>query len=104
MPLPLRFGKRKRRSASHRTMSICSAVSATTIPPLALTANPQEVDAIYEISLERVFQARSYRLTYRQKDRGHYSFHEQEVRIAGPTVSIMIGLYEALAAFIERDA
>lgn len=73
-------------------------------PPLALSANPAEVDAIYEISLERVFRAASYRLAYLQKDRGHYSFYEKNVRIAGPTVSLMIGLYEALAAFVARDA
>ena len=72
-------------------------------PPLALSANPAEVDAIYEISLPRVFRAGSYRLTYRQKDRGHYSFHENGIRIAGPTVSIMIGLYEALAAFVAGN-
>lgn len=65
-------------------------------PPVSLAANPAEVDVIYEVSLARVFQADSYTLTRHRADRGHIAFHEGEVRIAGPTVSLMIGLYESL--------
>lgn len=65
-------------------------------PPLSLVANPAEVDAIYEISLARVFRADSYAISYRSPDRGHISFQQGQVRIAGPTVSLMIGLYESL--------
>ena len=67
-------------------------------PPLNLAANPSEVDAIYEISFARVLQSGSYKLTLRGS-RGHFSYHEGDVRIAGPTVSLMIGLYESLLRY-----
>lgn len=67
--------------------------------PLRLAANPAEVEAIVEISLARVLRSASYTLTFMGNDRGHYSYHEGDVRIAGPTVSLMIGLYEALLGY-----
>lgn len=62
----------------------------------SLVPNPAEVDEIYEISLARVLNAGNYRLTWRNRERGHISWHQGDIRIAGPTVSIMIGLYESL--------
>ena len=58
--------------------------------------NPDEVDEIHEIPLHKVFEAGSYSLTWRPDGRGHYAFHHEQVRIAGPTVSLMINLYEYL--------
>ena len=72
-------------------------------PTVTLSANPGEVDAIYQISLARTFQAQNYSLTYHGRGRGHFSFHEGEVRIAGPTVSLMIGLYESLLGFLGHS-
>lgn len=62
-----------------------------------LVPNPAEVDEIYEISFARMLNPENYRLTWRNRERGHISWHEGDIRIAGPTVSIMIGLYESLA-------
>lgn len=67
--------------------------------PLEIAANPDEVDEIMSISMARMFQAENYRVTWRSETRGHISFHEGDIRIAGPTVSLMIGLYESLLQF-----
>jgi 8-oxo-dGTP pyrophosphatase MutT (NUDIX family) len=72
-------------------------------PPPDVAPNPAEVEEIYEISLARAFDSASYRFTRRNPDRGHWSFHEGDVRISGPTVSLMIGLYESLLAFAGVD-
>ena len=64
-----------------------------------LIANPDEVAAIEKVSLDRAFNSQNYHLTWHHKERAHYSFTEGDVRVAGPTVSIMIGLLEALADF-----
>jgi 8-oxo-dGTP pyrophosphatase MutT (NUDIX family) len=68
-------------------------------PPATLEANPEEVEEIYEISLRRMLSSNSYVLRWRNEERGHISFHEDDVRVAGPTVSMMIGFYEALLSF-----
>ena len=68
-------------------------------PPYRVLANPQEVAAIYEVSLARALDSANYALTWHRPARGHYSFTEGDVRIAGPTVSLMIGFYEALLGF-----
>jgi 8-oxo-dGTP pyrophosphatase MutT (NUDIX family) len=65
-------------------------------PPFSVEANPDEVSQIHEISLARVLNAANYALTWHRPDRAHFSFTEGEVRIAGPTVSLLIGFYEAL--------
>ena len=68
-------------------------------PPYQVLANPQEVAEIYEVSLARALYSANYALTWHRPERAHYSFTEGEVRIAGPTVSLMIGFYEALLGF-----
>ncbi|MEX0940975.1 MAG: CoA pyrophosphatase [Pseudomonadales bacterium] len=67
--------------------------------PVRLTPSPDEVAQIHEISLARVLDARSYHLTIRGEDRGHFAFYEGNVRIGGPTASILIGFYEELLSF-----
>jgi len=88
-------------------------------PPAAVRANPDEVSDIYEIRLSDVLNSESYKLTWHSQTRGHYAFenlahickppgievHQSSirfdtgVRIAGPTVSLLIGLYEALLSY-----
>ena len=68
-------------------------------PGYSVVANPDEVDEIYEISLRKVLCSENYALTWHTSDRGHLSFHEGDIRIAGPTVSLLIGLYEELLRF-----
>ncbi len=58
--------------------------------------NPEEVEQIYQISLRRILDATSYQLNWHTPKRGHYAYHEGDVRVAGPTVSLLIGLYETL--------
>lgn len=65
-------------------------------PAAQLTPNPAEVDEIIEVEFARTFRASSYRISWRAADRGHIAYEEAGVRVAGPTVSLMIGLYEAL--------
>jgi 8-oxo-dGTP pyrophosphatase MutT (NUDIX family) len=68
-------------------------------PGFSVLANPDEVEEIYEVSLRKVLCADSYSLTWHSSSRGHFSFQEGDVRIAGPTVSLLIGLYEELLRF-----
>ncbi len=67
--------------------------------PTRVEANPAEVESIHEISLARMFDSSNYALTRHGVNRAHFSFSENGIRIAGPTVSIMIGLFESLASF-----
>jgi 8-oxo-dGTP pyrophosphatase MutT (NUDIX family) len=78
-----------------------SPVGAMAQQPLSierdLQAEPDEVAAIYALAANRVFTSDAYRLQH-FGSHGHYAFHDEpssdNIRIAGPTVSIMIGLYE----------
>jgi 8-oxo-dGTP pyrophosphatase MutT (NUDIX family) len=67
--------------------------------PADVRANPDEVASVHEISLAKVLDSENYKLTWHGSDRAHYSFTEEDIRIAGPTVSIMIGFMEELAVF-----
>jgi 8-oxo-dGTP pyrophosphatase MutT (NUDIX family) len=62
-----------------------------------LQPEPDEVAAIYALAASRVFTSDAYRLQH-FGSHGHYAFHGEpggdNIRIAGPTVSIMMGLYE----------
>jgi 8-oxo-dGTP pyrophosphatase MutT (NUDIX family) len=64
--------------------------------PLALTPHPDEVEEIIEIPFHKVLRSDSYQLTGAWKDRAHFSLTHEQTRVAGPTVSIMMGLYEEL--------
>ena len=88
-------------------------------PPAPIEANVDEVSEIYEIKLSDVLNSESYRLTWHTSTRGHFAFEQlahrcttseieadqsciafdTKVRIAGPTVSLLIGLYETLLAY-----
>ncbi|HKI73437.1 MAG TPA: CoA pyrophosphatase, partial [Pseudomonadales bacterium] len=81
--------------AGYRITPVVGLVSTN----VTLSANPSEVEAIYRISLADMLRSQSYRLRHRTPTRGHYSYEEKDIRIAGPTVSLMIGLYESLLAF-----
>jgi len=74
-------------------------VVALVKPGYLLRANPHEVAEIYEISMRKVLDASNYKLTWHTAGRGHYAYVEDDIRIAGPTVAVMIGLYEALLSF-----
>ena len=64
--------------------------------PLNLVPHPDEVDEIIEIPLQKIFTAESYKLHQTMPGRAHYSLTHQQARVAGPTVSIMMGLYEEI--------
>lgn len=65
-------------------------------PPLDLVPHPDEVDEIIEIPLRKVFKSESYKLHQTMPGRAHYSLTHRQARVAGPTVSIMMGLYEEI--------
>lgn len=65
-------------------------------PPLDLTAHPHEVAEIIEIPFSTVLRSDSYQLVGRSVDRAHFSLIHADTRVAGPTVSILMGLYEEL--------
>ncbi len=67
--------------------------------PVKVDPNPREVESIHEISLAGVLNPDRYQLTWHGENRAHFSYSEKGIRIAGPTVSIMIGLLEALSGF-----
>ena len=61
-----------------------------------LTANPDEVEEIYEVPLAHACNTDNYAVTWHNTDRGHLACHFGEVRIAGPTLSILLNFYERL--------
>ena len=63
----------------------------------SMQANPAEVDRIYEIPLSDVFDINHYAVTWHSAERGHIACEVGGIRIAGPTLSILLGLYEHLA-------
>jgi len=65
-------------------------------PPLDLRPHPDEVEEIIEIPLQRVFTSESYQLNRTMPGRAHFSLTHQQARVSGPTVAIMMGLYEEI--------
>jgi 8-oxo-dGTP pyrophosphatase MutT (NUDIX family) len=67
-------------------------------PPLNLQATPSEVQEILEIPLAYLLRSESYLLAKHDPDSANAVFYldYQGVVVTGPTVSIMMGLYEAL--------
>lgn len=59
-------------------------------------ANAEEVSEIHQISFADMLDSSQYKLTRYSEARGHYSFSQGDLRIAGPTVSVMIGFFETL--------
>lgn len=70
-------------------------------PPFALTPQPNEVDEIVWLSASDAFQPDSYRLVQHDPDhpRAHYFVSTGRTSITGPTVCLLMHLYECLAAF-----
>lgn len=67
-------------------------------PPLLLVPAPGEVEEILEIPLRHVLDSRAYRLEpiASEPPRGYYVLEYDGARVTGPTVGILMGLYEAL--------
>jgi len=67
-------------------------------PPLELSLNPKEVEEVIEIPLDYALRSDSYRLASRDPEVGWaiYFLQYGETIVTGPTISLMIGLYEAL--------
>ncbi len=80
--------------SGHHIAPIVGIVDA----PLQLTLNPDEVDEIVEIPLDRVFSSDSYRLRRHTPDsaHAHYCLVHGEAWVVGVTVSILMGFYEEL--------
>ena len=75
-------------------------IAALVEPPVSLVPHPAEVDTIAEIELARLLDPRSYFL-YRfenRADRAHFGLETEPEgpMLTGVTVSIAIGLYDAL--------
>jgi 8-oxo-dGTP pyrophosphatase MutT (NUDIX family) len=65
--------------------------------PVTFVPNPGEVEAVVEIPLAHVLRSDSYELRgWEGSDHAHYLLRHGEVMVAGPTVSMLIGLYESL--------
>ena len=67
--------------------------------PVSLQPNAREVDEILTVPLRHALSEGSYRLiqTPQTAPRAHYVLAEGASYVTGPTVSLVIGLYEALA-------
>jgi 8-oxo-dGTP pyrophosphatase MutT (NUDIX family) len=72
-------------------------VVALVDPPLALAPREGEVEAIFEVPLRIALDARSYRLRGTPGgERAHFFLAHEGHDIAGPTVALLMGLYEEL--------
>jgi 8-oxo-dGTP pyrophosphatase MutT (NUDIX family) len=83
---------------THSGFRITPVVGVVT-PPLDLLPRPGEVDAILEIPLDHVLQPDSYRLrrhAHLGRPRANFYLEFEEWVVAGPTVSLLMGLYEQL--------
>jgi 8-oxo-dGTP pyrophosphatase MutT (NUDIX family) len=67
-------------------------------PPLELAAREGEVEEILELPLPYLLRSDSYRLARRDPESGSAVFflRHQGVIVTGPTVSLLMGLYEEL--------
>lgn len=71
-------------------------------PPYELEPNPREVDEILYLPTEAAFRPHSYELRQHDPDhpRAHYFVALEGGAITGPTVCILMHLYERLAGFL----
>lgn len=67
-------------------------------PPLELLPRAGEVEEILEIPLAHALDSRSYRLHLSPADgsRAYYVLEHGDATVTGPTVAMLMGLYEAL--------
>jgi len=70
----------------------------------ALTARPGEVEEILEVPLDHALHPASYSLRSSTwaEGRAYYVLEHEGVAVTGPTVSILIGLYEQLSRTHEE--
>jgi 8-oxo-dGTP pyrophosphatase MutT (NUDIX family) len=75
-----------------------TAVVGLVRPPLDLSPHPREVEEILEIPLDFALRSDSYRLALRDPEAGWavYFLEYEEALVTGPTVSLLMGFYEAL--------
>lgn len=72
-------------------------------PPVALEPRAGEVEAILEIPLSTVLRSDSYELRgWEGSERAHFVVSYADTLVTGPTVSIMMGFYEALLEMNEE--
>lgn len=81
-----------------QTGYVITAIVGYIPPGLEFVPDPGEVSEIIEIPLAAALDPGLFRVDWRGPERGHISFHYEGTRISGPTVSLMIGLLERLAA------
>jgi 8-oxo-dGTP pyrophosphatase MutT (NUDIX family) len=67
-------------------------------PPLDLSPHPREVEEILEIPHDFALRSDSYRLARRDAEAGWavYFLEYEQAFVTGPTISLLMGLYEAL--------
>lgn len=70
-------------------------------PPFTLEPHPGEVDEIVYLSARDAFHPSTYQLVQHDPDhpRAHYFAGTDEARITGPTVCLLMHLYECLEEF-----
>lgn len=74
-------------------------------PPYDLRPDPSEVDEVVYLDAHDAFRPESYRLVRHDPDhpRAHYHVSAGPSPITGPTVCVLMYLYECLAGFLERE-
>lgn len=74
-------------------------------PPYDLRPDPSEVDEVVYLDGHDAFRPESYRLVQHDPDRAraHYHVSAGPSPITGPTVCVLMHLYECLAEFLERE-
>lgn len=75
-------------------------------PPFELAPHPGEVEEIVYLAARDAFRPTTYELVQydRAHPRAHYFAHADGSRITGPTVCLLMHLYECLAAHAEETA
>jgi 8-oxo-dGTP pyrophosphatase MutT (NUDIX family) len=89
---------------THSGYRIAPVVGLVT-PPLELVPNPGEVEEILELPLDHVLRSDSYRLARRGPESSSAVFFLQyeEAVVTGPTVALLMGLYEELLKTHDPD-
>ena len=80
--------------AGHRIIGVLALLA----DDARITANPAEVADIYEVPASSVFNPDNYRLLKRSRlpYRANYLLETQGLTISGPTLSLLIHVYDAL--------
>ena len=81
-------------------------VVAVVRPPFDLRPRPQEVAEILYLPFADAFRPDAYRLVQHDPDhpRAHWFVSDGQASITGPTVCLLMHLYEALAAYLGSTA